>query len=370
MPETKKTKNKKIKKIGVVIGILSALIIGTLLIFMIASLTYLAPVDKKSDEIVEFNIPSGMGKNQIADELEKAGLIKNALFFKFYIKFNANKELYAGTYKISKSMSVDEIIDTLNKGKSLENESITVQFIEGKRLKDYAKKISEAFPYTEEEILETSKDKEFLNKLIKNYWFVTEDILNEKIYYPLEGYLFPDTYNFKKNATIEEILEKMVKTLGTKLDVYKSDIELSKYSIHELITLASIIELEGASADDRAGVAGVFYNRLKDNWTLGSDATTYYAVGKGFDRDLSLKDLQSCNGYNTRSESKCAFTGLPVGPIDSPSLASLAATFEPNEGDYYYFVADKNKKTYFMKTYKEHTEVVSKLKQEGLWYQY
>ena len=159
MPETKKTKNKKIKKIGVVIGILSALIIGTLLIFMIASLTYLAPVDKKSDEIVEFNIPSGMGKNQIADELEKAGLIKNALFFKFYIKFNANKELYAGTYKISKSMSVDEIIDTLNKGKSLENESITVQFIEGKRLKDYAKKISEAFPYTEKEILETSKDK-------------------------------------------------------------------------------------------------------------------------------------------------------------------------------------------------------------------
>ena len=370
MPETKKNKNKKIKKIGVVIGILSALIIGTLLIFMIASLTYLAPVDKKSDEIVEFNIPSGMGKNQIADELEKAGLIKNALFFKFYIKFNANKELYAGTYKISKSMSVDEIIDTLNKGKSLENESITVQFIEGKRLKDYAKKISEAFPYTEEEILETSKDKEFLNKLIKNYWFVTEDILNEKIYYPLEGYLFPDTYNFKKNATIEEILEKMVKTLETKLDVYKSDIELSKYSIHELITLASIIELEGASADDRAGVAGVFYNRLKDNWTLGSDATTYYAVGKGFERDLSLKDLQSCNGYNTRSESKCAFTGLPVGPIDSPSLASLAATFEPTQGDYYYFVADKNKKTYFMKTYKEHTEVVSKLKQEGLWYQY
>jgi len=362
-----KLKKKTISKILIIISSLVAL---TLLIFVVLSINFLAPVDKKSEEVIEFNVPTGMGKNQIADELEKAGLIKNALFFKFYVKFNSNKELYAGTYNISKSMSVDEIIDTLNKGKSLENEAITVQFIEGKRLTDYAKKISENFPYTEEEIIEVSKDKEFLNKLIKNYWFVTEDILNDKIYYPLEGYLFPDTYNFKKNATIEEILEKMIKTLGTKLDVYKKDIELSKYSIHELITLASIIELEGASSSDRAGVAGVFYNRLKDNWTLGSDATTYYAVGKGFERDLSLKDLQSCNGYNTRSESKCAFTGLPVGPIDSPSLASLAAVFEPNESDYYYFVADKNKKTYFMKTYKEHAEVVSKLKREGLWYEY
>lgn len=362
-----KLKKKTISKILIIISSLVAL---TLLIFVVLSINFLAPVDKKSEEVIEFNVHTGMGKNQIADELEKAGLIKNALFFKFYVKFNSNKELYAGTYNISKSMSVDEIIDTLNKGKSLENEAITVQFIEGKRLADYAKKISENFPYTEEEIIEVSKDKEFLNKLIKNYWFVTEDILNDKIYYPLEGYLFPDTYNFKKNATIEEILEKMIKTLGTKLDVYKKDIELSKYSIHELITLASIIELEGASSSDRAGVAGVFYNRLKDNWTLGSDATTYYAVGKGFERDLSLKDLQSCNGYNTRSESKCAFTGLPVGPIDSPSLASLAAVFEPTESDYYYFVADKNKKTYFMKTYKEHAEVVSKLKREGLWYEY
>lgn len=362
-----KLKKKTISKILIIVGSLIAL---TLLIFVVLSINFLAPVDKKSEQVIEFNVPSGMGKNQIADELEKAGLIKNALFFKFYIKFNSNKELYAGTYNISKSMSVDEIIDTLNKGKSLENEAITVQFIEGKRLTDYAKKISENFPYTEEEVIEVSKDKEFLNKLIKNYWFITDDILNDKVYYPLEGYLFPDTYNFKKNATIEEILEKMIKTLGTKLEVYKKDIELSKYSIHELITLASIIELEGASSADRAGVAGVFYNRLAINEPLGSDVTTYYGVGKNFDKDLSQKDLSSCNGYNTRMQSKCAFAGLPVGPIDSPSLASLSAVFEPTESDYYFFVADKNKKTYFTKTKEEHDKMVAQLRKEGLWYEY
>jgi UPF0755 protein len=316
---------------------------------------------------VSFTVQNGWGKNIIADKLEDAGLIKSALYFKFYIKLNQNKELYAGTYTLSKNMSVDEIINTLNSNKSLENEEVSVTFIEGKRLTDYAKTISKTFGYKEEDVLAKMQDKTFIQKEIDNYDFITDDILNSDIYYPLEGYLFPDTYVMKKNATIEEIIDTMINQMGKKLDNYQSEISASSYSVHKLLTLASIVELEGVNSADRAGVAGVLYNRLNANMNLGSDVTTYYAVKKTFSDDLTNSDLNSCNGYNTRGT---CVTGLPVGPIDSPSLSSITAVIEPEKNDYYYFVADKNKKTYFSKTYEEHAAIVTKLKSEGLWYQY
>ena len=341
-----------------------------MVVFLVTSDYYLSPVDKKNDKLVEFEVASGTGKNVIADNLEKAGLIKNATVFKIYIKLNSNKELYAGTYNLSKNMTVNEIIDTLNSNNSLENEGVQVTFIEGKRLTDYVKKISESFDYSYDEIMDVIDSEEFIDRMIEKYDFVTKDIKQEGIYHPLEGYLFADTYEFKKNATIEEILDKMIYTMGKKIEIYNEDVVGSKYTIHELLTLASIVELEGASSDDRAGVAGVFYNRIDANWSLGSDATTYYAVGKDFSRDLSKNNLKSCNKYNTRSENTCGFTGLPIGPIDSPSLNSINAVMEPTEHDYYYFVADKNKKTYFSSTYKEHDKIIRELKSSGLWYQY
>ena len=362
----------KNKKIGInkIILVICAIVIVMLVSFIVASDYYLSPVDKKSDEIIKFEIVTGTGKNKIADDLENAGLIKNATVFKIYIKLNKNKELYAGTYNLSKSMSVNEIIDTLHKNKSLETETVQVTFIEGKRLTDYAKVIADNFDYKTSDVIAVADSDEFVNKMINTYDFITDDIKQDGIYHPLEGYLFADTYDFKKNATIEEILNKMIYTMGKKLDIYKDDIAVSKFSVHELLTLASIVELEGANSDDRAGVAGVFYNRIEAGWTLGSDATTYYAVNKDFSKDLTNNNLKSCNKYNTRSENTCSFTGLPIGPIDSPSLNSINAVMEPEEHDYYYFVADKNKKTYFASTYKEHTQIVSQLRKDGLWYEY
>ena len=359
-----KLKKKTISKILIIISSLVAL---TLLIFVVLSINFLAPVDKKSEEVIEFNVPTGMGKNQIADELEKAGLIKNALFFKFYVKFNSNKELYAGTYNISKSMSVDEIIDTLNKGKSLENEAITVQFIEGKRLADYAKKISENFPYTEEEIIEVSKDKEFLNKLIKNYWFVTEDILNDKIYYPLEGYLFPETYYFEnKDVSVKTIFEKLLNQTDKILSKNRNEIESKKLNIHEFMTLASIVELEGKYDNDRSMIAGVFNNRLKSGQNLGSDVTTYYAVKKdmGSDPVLWQSDIDFDSPYNTRLPKMAG--KLPIGPISNPGESSINAVINPTNSNYYFFVADcKSGKTVFTTTYNEHIIAVNKIKNSG-----
>ncbi len=335
-------------------------------IFIIVSFIFLSPVDTENDTMESFVVESGWSKHKVAEELSKAKLIKNAFFFKFYMKVN-EKEIYAGTYQLSKSMTVDEIIRVLNSANSLENETITVTFIEGKRLTDYVKKISETFNISEEDINNKLSDEKYLRSLINQYWFLTEDILNAEIYYPLEGYLFPDTYIIKKSADIEVIIGKMLTTMGDKLSIYKDEITVSDYSVHELLTLASIIELEGVGVEDRAGVAGVFYNRLKDHWTLGSDVTAYYGVKKDYSVDIYQKDLNDCNPYNTRGT---CVEGLPIGPIASPSLASITASIEPGDHNYYYFVADKNKKTYFNITDAEHAAEVARLKSEGLWFEY
>ena len=161
----------------------------------------------------------------------------------------------------------------------------------------------------------------------------------------------------------------MLDNMEEKLEPYKTQIASSNYNIHQLLTLASIVELEAARSDDRNGVAGVFYNRLKAGWSLGSDVTTYYAIQIDMnERDLYQNELESYNAYNTRSSQ---MTGkLPVGPICIPSKESIAAAINPKNHDYFYFVADKNKKTYFSKTGTEHNNIVAKLKKEKLWYEY
>ncbi len=353
----------KHKKAFIIILLLILILITSFAIIFFHSLS---PVDKKDENEITFTVKNGWGKNKIIKELKNKDLIRSEFFSKIIVKLK-NKELYAGTYKLSKDLSTNEILEIIEVGKNIENESIKITFVEGKRLTTYVKQISENFPYTEEEILNTLSNKEYLNTLINKYWFITEDILNEKIYYPLEGYLYPDTYEFKKNSKLEEIIEKMLDNMDSKLINYKDEIKLSSYSIHQILTLASIVELEGVNKEDRSMVAGVFYNRLKSGMSLGSDVTTYYAVKKDFSRDLSQNDLDSCNGYNTRGT---CVTGLPVGPIASPSLSSLSATIEPTENEYYYFVADKEKNTYFSKTSSEHVQTVAKLKSEGKWFTY
>ena len=157
--------------------------------------------------------------------------------------------------------------------------------------------------------------------------------------------------------------------MGSKVEQYKDEIEASKYNFHEILTLSSIVELEAGSADDRKGVAGVFYNRLNSKMSLGSDVTTYYAERiDNWSRDLKQSELDKCNNYNTRSN--CLVGKLPIGPICNPSIKSLSAAIEPTNHKYYFFVADKNGKTYFNETYAKHSSTVSRLKKEGLWIEY
>ena len=303
----------------------------------------------------------------LVHNLKEQGLIKNEFFGKLYLKINTSYTFYAGTYNLKKNMSVLEIYNSLGNTKKALSDDKTVTFLEGKRFTEYAKVISENFEgITYDDVINKSKDKEYLKTLINKYWFISEDILNDKLYYPLEGYLFADTYAFNKNSKIEDIFAKMLDEMDGVLKPYKQDIADSSLGSHGLLTLASVVELEAVSDEDRLMVASVFYNRLASGWSLGSDVTTYYDVKKDIvPGTLTYNDLNGCNGYNTRN-SNCV-RGLPVGPIATPSKSSIKAVMNPKESKYMYFVADKNNKLYFAETQSGHDQNIRNLNNQGLW---
>ena len=358
------------KKVIIRVSIIVALIIiviGSVFTWYNISLS---PVNK--DDITPYNleIPMGSGSSTIANKLKSEGLIKNELAFKIYVKLNKISNFQAGTYNLTKNLSVKEIVEILQTGKVNGKDTISITFVEGKNMRWVANKIAENTNNSEEDVYALLEDEEYINSLIQKYWFLTDDIKNEDIYYPLEGYLFPDTYQFEnKEIKVEKIFETLLNQMDKKLSTYKEDIEKSKYSIHKILSAAAIIENEAVFDKDRKDVAGVIYNRLKENMAIQSDVTTYYAfkIEMG-SRDLYSSEINKYNAYNTRGPN---MTGkLPVGPISMVSIASIEAAINPNENNYIYFVADKNGKVYFTRTYDEHLEKVNELKNSGLWIQF
>lgn len=351
-------KGQKILKIVYIISIVG--ILGMALLFV----STLSPVDKNSNIDVVFVINDGDTANKVIEDLQKQNLIKSSFFTKIYLKISSSSEVYKGSYKLSKSMSAIDIIDTITSGNGMVSEAVEIMFVTGKRLPYYVTKISEAYNISEEEVNEVFNDKTYLQELINKYWFLTDEILDQNIYYPLEGYLWPDTYKFNKDATVKQIIETLLDQTDTKLSVYKDDIALTEKSVHSLLTLASMVELEAVTAEDRAGVASVFNNRIKLGMTLGSDVTTYYAAKKEMTDEIFKKELDACNAYNTRST---CLKGLPVGPICSPSESAIVAALKPSEANNLYFVADKNRKVYFNETYAGHNATIADLKKQNLW---
>lgn len=358
--KTDKISKSIIKIVGIllVFSFLSIAVLGGIMIFN------LSPKNPGSKETITFKIEKGWGKSKIIDELENHGVIKSAFFFKIYTRILKQETFFAGTYELSASMEADKIIETIASGNSKENETINVTFVEGKKFPYYMKKIAESFAMDYDSIMQKTKDTNYLNTLIEKYWFLSNDILNQDIYYPLEGYLFPDTYTFKKTSTLEEILDKMLDEMGTKLKGYESDIKNRGMSIHSLLTLASMVELEAVTPKDRQIVAGVFQNRLNKNIAMGSDVTTYYAAKKEMTEKLLQIEIDGCNAYNTRGI--CAKT-FPVGPICASSLTSIDAAIKPGKTDFLFFVADKNRKVYFSMSDIEQQRVIADLRSKNLW---
>lgn len=338
------------KKKGLIITIICILIV---ILFMVSLYFYgLTPVSKKSDKVT-FTITSGTSTKSVINNLYEASIIKSKISTMVYIKLHQDIIIQAGTYEIDRNSSVKEIFDMLSNGKV---KKITITFIEGKRITNYAKVISEYFPYREDDVIKTMSDTSYLKELISKYDFLDDSILNSDLYYPLEGYLFPATYEFYKSASIEDIIEKMLDKTEEILDNYNVSLKDSDYNIHEILTMASIIENETMYSEDREIVSQVIYKRLGMNMSLGMDVTTYYGVKKELGEDLTTLDINDKNAYNTRPTD---FLGLPVGPICNPSEASIKAALNPSDTNYVYFYAEiTTGKLHFAKTYSEFQELI------------
>lgn len=316
----------------------------------------------------EITINSG-GIDSVARTLKGEGLIRNVTIFKVYVALTGKTNLKAGNYEFSQDMGVKRIVDILSGGTKSNPYEISITFKEGINVRKIATIISEETNNSYDDVINKMNDSTYIDSLIEKYWFLTNDIKSNGIYYPLEGYLYPNTYRFSnKDVSIEDIFSKMLDETDRELSEYKDVINSNSLGIHKIMTLASIVELEGAKTNDRRAVAGVFYNRLnsKSYPTLGSDATTYYGSKiDDWSYSLTNKELNDCsNKYNTRCSSN---KGLPIGPICNPSITSVEASLNPEDHNYYYFVADCKGKVYLTQNSQEHLNIINKLKKENNW---
>ena len=346
---------KKNKKLIVILSV----IVGLILVGIVTLMILLSPVSKSID-IVEFTVKKGEGKEKIVENLKDAKLIKSKYATFIYIVLSGKKNLQAGSYEFSRNMSVKDIITSLSTGDvvNVKRDEVRITFKEGDTLKNFVTMVANETNIDYDEAIKKLSDKAYLKGLIADYWFLTDDILDVDIYFPLECYLYPETYNFYKETNIEQVIRKVLNVTNERLEPLKSKIESSKYNIHELLTIASIAEKEANTNSDRAMVTQVIYKRLGLNMALGMDVTSYYGVQKEMTEAITQLDLNDKNPYNTRVTT---FIGLPVGPICNPSIGSINAALEPADTDYLYFVADiLTGKVYFAKTNEEFNALVKK----------
>ncbi len=350
-------------KLNVFLGVV---LLGAFLCLVLI-LYLLGPVSSEGKEVT-FIVTEGESLNEIANNLKDEGLIKSRKFFLGYVVVKNAKQIYAAKYELNSNMRLSEIVYTLkHKGKNADE--ITLTFKEGLNMRGIANVIAKDTDNSVNDVMTLATDPKYLEEVMKKYPFITNEVKNKNIYYPLEGYLFPDTYNFySKTVSVKEIFNEMIDEFAKNIKKYDASIKKSGYTTHQVLTMASIVELEGIDKDSRKDIAGVFYNRLKKGMNLGSDVTSYYGVKKDMTSDITQSELDSVNGYNTRLSTMNG--KLPVGPICNPSLVSVDAAINPTKHDYLYFVADKNGKVYLTKSYETHQKVINDLKNKGLWFEW
>ena len=313
------------------------------------------PVQAQSETIV-FHVESGETPDSVFSRLEEQGIIRSALVAKIDNKINGSKGLFQGNFQLDKSWSLSEVLNYLGQSSNASPDTVNVLLVEGSWARDMAKAISEQTLTSEERFLELWNDQSYISSLIEKYDSLPDDILsNKEARVLLEGFLYPDTYQFKVEASEEEITEIIISNFNKQFDVYKDQISNSSFSHYELITLASIVEYEASGDEDMRKVAGVFMNRLDIDMMLQSSVTVCYALYE-FESWTDCESSQPDSPYNTYQNA-----GLTPGPILNPSLRAIQATLNYDKNDYFFFIADVygDGSVHYQKTYAEH-EVVRK----------
>lgn len=285
-------------------------------------------------------IDSGDSLPIVSTKLYNAGIIKSKTWFR-YNGQDVAKKIKPGIYTIKKDSTIHDIYTLIQKGEK--EESLIVTFPEGFILYQFAARLEEAGLASSEDFIQATEEY-YKAKLSSKY-------SNENLYFSMEGYLFPETYYFSKRQTLEEIVSTL---FNTGVSAWDEDMltkfEQSDYTMHQILTIASLIEREAYNDNERQTISGVIYNRLKLGMPLQIDATVIYGIGEGKEHmsRVLFKDLESKNPFNTYVNK-----GIPIGPIANPGKNSIYASLFPKEHEYLYYVMGENGHV-FSKTFDEH----------------
>lgn len=355
----RRKEDRVVRKIVYVLTVAILIIAG---ILAISGYNYvsagLKPLDTNDKKLVQVEIPSGSSNRQIGEILEKDDIIRDGLVFNFYTKFKNLTNFQAGYYQFSPNMTLDQIGKELQQGGSdvpLDDASkLTIP--EGYDVDQIGTLIAKKTDFSKEDFLNLMNDEAFFNQLKEQYPdLLTDAGKAEGVKYRLEGYLFPATYNVLKTNNLQELVTQMVDATNQVMAPYYSRIKEKGMTVQEVMTLASLVEKEGVTTEDRKKIAQVFFNRIDEGMPLQSDISILYALGE-HKEVVTYKDTEIDSPYNLYVN-----TGYGPGPFDSPSQDAILAVLEPTANDYYYFVADiSTGKVYYAKTYDEHMELVEK----------
>ncbi len=355
IPETPKQLNeqpKKKKKFKVLIPVFFVFVLLLVGSYFFLKKEISTPLNLADRTQKIFEIKEGDSVNQIAKALKEKGLIKNEFYFIFYVyKSGLISELKAGRYSFSSSMSIVEIVQKIARGEVIKDE-VKITIPEGFRLSQIEARINKEFkPDKNSEI----KLSDFKIKDFKDDFDFLMDVPDEA---SLEGYLFPDTYYFKnsQDMTSKEkrraIVEKMLSNFGNKVNVnLQEEIKNQNKTIFEIVTMASILEKEVKTKEDREIVSGIFWKRIKEGKPIESCATIAYILGEDKWR-YSYEDTRIESPYNTYLNK-----GLPKGPISNPGIEAIQAAIYPTDTEYNFFLTDPaTGNTIFSKTLEEHNQ--------------
>ena len=378
-PTKKKKKFRFVRFLVTLLILLALLGVGGFYGYRYAE-SALQPIDPSSKQYVKVQIPEGANSQEIGSILEKSGLVKHGLLFTAYVKYKNYTDLKSGYYNLQKSMSTEDLIKALQKGGTPEPQEVVYANLtipEGFTLEQIAQTVAQLQgdfkePLTAEAFMAKVQDENFIAQEVAKYPKLLESLpaKDSGVRYRLEGYLFPATYTIKESTTIESLIDEMLATMDKNLSPHYATIKEKNLTVNELLTIASLVEKEGAKTEDRKLIAGVFYNRLNLGIPLQSNIAILYAEGK-LGQKISLADDVAIDTAIDSPYNVYTNIGLMPGPVDSPSLDAIESSINQTKSDNLFFVANvQDGKVYFAATKEEHDKNVeehinSKLKQSN-----
>lgn len=354
--QKKRQKEDRLVRRIVLVIVIALIIVGATLGY--SSYKYvrssLQPLDSNDSEKISIEVPIGSSNKMIGEILEANHIVKSGVIFNYFTKFNNYSDFQAGQYSFSPDMTLDEISKALLGGSN--DEAVKIVIPEGYSVEQIADTIAENTSFSVDDVLKLANDADFFASLAKKYPDLLTDVGKaENVKYRLEGYLFPATYDYSAAMSLEDLLTAMVTKSEEVLANYYEKIAASDFNVHEVLTLASLVEKEGQTEEDRKNIAQVFINRLNNGMMIQSDISVLYALGE-HKETVTYDDIKVDSPYNLYVNQ-----GMGPGPFDSPSEQAINAVLNPIANDYLYFVADVSTgEVYFAYTLEEHNELVEK----------